>query len=119
MYENSATYTWWEIEDGVGLLATQAVNRWEALGLPKDAVEVPAVLQVWETSEEEIAYTIALFYGGMEVYAADGCIKISGVPPRAVAVAAESAICDSASDLVGDDIAEQLTKGLLEWLHQR
>mgnify|MGYP001021606954 CR=1 FL=1 len=45
MYENSTTYTWWDIEDGVGPLVIQVVDLWEALGLPKDATENPVVLR--------------------------------------------------------------------------
>lgn len=117
-YENSATYTWWDIEDGVGPLPVQAVGRWEALGLPKDATENPVVLRVWATPEGGIAYTITLLYGDTEVYTAEGCIKISGVPPRAVVVAAESAIFESAADIIGERAADRLVGGLLPWLRQ-
>jgi hypothetical protein len=116
MYESSATYTWWDIEDSTESLATQAVSRWEALGLPKDATENPVVLQVWTTHEGEIAYTITLFYGDTEVYAADGCIKISGVSYRVAANAMESAIFESAEGLVGKSIADGLTRELWPWL---
>ena len=44
MYRNATTCTWWDIEDNVGPLAGQAVDRWEALGLPKDAVGIPITL---------------------------------------------------------------------------
>lgn len=118
MYENSATYTWWDIEDGVGSLATQAVGRWEALGLPKDAIEVPVVLRVWATGEGEVAYTISLFYDELEVYTAEGATSISGVSRKVATDATVNAITESASDLVGDGIAERLTKGLLVWLRQ-
>ena len=119
MYENSATYTWWDIEDGVGSLAIQAVDRWETLGLPKDATELPAVLRVWKTPEAEIVYTISLLRGETEVYAADGYIKISGVPPRAAAAAAESAIFESAADIIGKSAANKLVGGLLSWLNRQ
>lgn len=118
MYESSAAYTWWDIEDGTESPATQAVARWEALGLPKDAAENPVVLQVWTTHEEETAYTIALFYGDTEVYAADGCIKISGVSPRVAATAVESAIFESAESIVGKSAADELTRKLRAWLRQ-
>lgn len=118
MYENWTTYTWWDIEDGVGSLATQAVGRWEALGLPKDAVGVPVVLQVWAAGEGEVAYTISLFYKELEVYTAEGAISISGVSQRVATNAIADGIIESASDLVGDGIAKRLTKGLLEWLCQ-
>ena len=118
MYESSSTYTWWDIEDCVGPLAMQAVDRWEALGLPKDATENPAVLQVWTTPEEEIVYTIALFYGDTEVYTAEGCIKISGVSHRVAATAAESAIFESAEGVVGKSAADELAKELQAWLRR-
>lgn len=119
MYKNTATYTWWDIEDGVGSLATQAVARWEALGLPKDATENPVVLRVWGTPEERITYTITLERGGQEVYTAEGEIEISGVPSRVAAEAAESAIFGSASDIVGESAADKLVVGLLPWLHRQ
>lgn len=119
MYENSTTYTWWDIEDGVGSLAIQAADRWEAEGLPKDSTENPAVLQVWKTAEAAIVYTISLLYGDMEVYAADGCIKISGVPLQAAAAAAESAIFGSAEDILGESTADKLVEGLLSWLQRQ
>lgn len=118
MYENSATYTWWDIEDGVGLLATQAVGRWEALGLPKDALEAPVVLRVWSTGEGKVTYTIGLFYGGLEVYTAEGAISISGVSKQVATDAIVNAIAESAAGLTGDSVAEKLTEGLPAWLHQ-
>lgn len=117
MRENWATYTWWDIEDGVGSLATQAVGRWEALGLPKSAAEVPVRLQV-RTTGEKVSYIISLFHGELEVYTAEGEIKISGVSQPVVAAVAESTIFEGAADLVGESIAENLTEGLLEWLRQ-
>ena len=119
MYESSATYTWWDIEDGVGPLPTQAVARWEVLGLPKDSAECPVVLRVWATHRAEILYTITLYRDDTEVYTAEGEIKISGAPPRAVAVAAESAIFESATDIVGESSASRLVEGLLSWLNQQ
>lgn len=119
MYENSATYTWWDIEDGVGPLATQAVDRWEALGLPKDALGAPAVLRVWPTGEGKVSYTISLSYGESEVYTAEGAISISGVSQRVAADATIKSITESASGIVGDSIAEKLTRGLSEWLCQQ
>lgn len=119
MYENSTTYTWWDIEDSVGPLAAQAVDRWESLGLPKDATENLAVLRVWATDEGTTAYTISLLYGDTEVYTAEGCIKISGVSHRVATKAIESAIIEGAVDLVGEDVTENLTEGLLGWLRQQ
>lgn len=118
MYENSTTYTWWDIEDSVGSLAMQAVDRWETLDLPKDATENPVVLQVWVTQEGEIAYTITLKHSGLEVYIAEGAIKISGVSSRIAAMAEECAIFESASNLIGETAAEKLVEGLLPWLRQ-
>lgn len=118
MYENSSTYTWWDIEDSVGSLAMSAVGRWEAHDLPKDATENPVVLRVWVTQEGEIAYTITLKHGGLEVYTAEGAIKISGVSSRVAAMAEECAIFESASNLIGETAAEKLVEGLLSWLHQ-
>lgn len=118
MYENSTTYSWWDIEDNVGHLATQAVTRWEALGLPKDTAENPVVLRVWVTPEEETAYTITLKLGELEVYTAEGAIKIYGVSARVAAMAEESAIFESAADLVGETIAATLVEGLMSWLYQ-
>ena len=119
MYENSATYTWWDIEDGVGPLATQAVDRWEAHGRPKEALGAPAVLRVWPTGEGKVTYTIGLFYGGFEVYTAEGAISISGVSRRVATDATIKSITESASDIVGDSVAEKLTRGLSEWLCQQ
>lgn len=118
MYESSSTYTWWDIEDSTESLAVQAVSRWEALGLPKDATESPVVLQVWATHEGGTAYTITLLYGGTEVYTAEGCIKISGVSRRAAATATESTIFESAESIVGKSAADELTKELQAWLRQ-
>lgn len=118
MYENWATYTWWDIEDNVGPLASQAVDRWEAIGLLKDAAEVPVRLQV-HTTGEEVLYIVSLFHGELEVYTAEGEIKISGVSQPVVAAVAESTIFEGAADLVGESIAENLTEGLLEWLRQQ
>lgn len=119
MYEKSADYTWWDIEDNVGPLALQAVNRWEALNLPQDATEVPAVLRVWMTSEEGIMFTVTLFHEDMEVYTAEGEIKISGVPRPVAAKAVENTILESAVGLVGESVANKLVRGLLPWLHQQ
>lgn len=119
MYEGSSTYTWWDIEDSVESLAMSAVDRWEALDLPKDATEKPVVLRVWVTPEEEITYTITLKHDGLEVYTAEGTIKISGVSHRVAAVAAESAIFESASNIIGETVAEKLVGGLLPWLSQQ
>lgn len=118
MYESSSTYTWWDIEDSTEPLATQAVSRWEALGLPKDATENPVVLQVWTTHEGETAYTIDLFYGDTEVYTAEGCIKISGVSHRVAATATENAIFESAESIVGKSAADELTRKLQMWFRQ-
>lgn len=119
MYENSTTYTWWDIEGGVGPLAIQAADRWEALDLPKGTAENPMVLRVWVTSTGGVVYTITLLHRDVEVYTAEGEIKISGVPPRAVAVAAESAIFESAADIVGENAASRLVEGLLSWLNRQ
>ena len=119
MYENSTTYTWWDIEDCTGVLAAQAVNRWETLGLPKDAVEAPAVLQTDVTSGAEIVYTITLFHGDTEVHTAEGRIKISGVPHHIAAMAAEGTIFESAADLIDESAASKLVEGLLPWLLQQ
>lgn len=118
IYESSSTYTWWDIEDGVGPLAAQAVARWESLGLPKDAAENPVITRVWVTDEDAIVYTTTLFYGGTEVYTAEGLIKISGVPQKLAAEAAEGAIDDSVEGLVGRSAADDLVKGLRSWLSQ-
>ena len=119
MYENSATYTWWDIEDGVGPLAIHAEDRWEVLGLPKDATENPVVLRVWETRMGKIAYTIALFYGDVEVYTAEGCIKIPEAPHREATAMVESEIFESSSEIIGEAASERLLEGLLPWLRQR
>lgn len=119
MYENSTTYTWWDIEDCVGSLAVQAVARWETLGLPKDAVGAPAVLRAEVTNKAEIAYTITLFHGGVEVYTAEGGIKIVGVPQHIAAGAVESTIFESSAELVDESVAKKLVEGLLSWLLQQ
>lgn len=119
MYRNSTACTWWDIEDCVGSLAAQAVDRWEALGLPKDAAEASAVLQAEVTDKAEIVYTITLFHSGTEVYTAEGEIKISGVPQHIAAMAVESTIFESAADTVGESAANKLVEGLLSWLHQQ
>ena len=119
MYRNSTTYTWWDIEDCVGSLAAQAVDRWEALGLPKDAAEAPVVLQTEVTNKAEIVYTITLFHSGTEVYTAEGEIKISGVPQHIAAMAVESTIFESAAGTVGESVANKLVEGLLSWLRQK
>lgn len=116
MYESSTTYTWWDIEDGVGLLSTQAVSRWEALGLPKDAAENPVILRVWATREWGVTYTITLKRGDLEVHTVEGVIEILGVPPRMAAMAKENSIFESAAELVGETAAEKLVGGLLLWL---
>lgn len=119
MYENSTTYTWWDIEDCVGSLAAQAVDRWETLGLPKDAAESPVVLQVKVADNAEIVYTITLFHGDVEAYTAEGEIKISGVPQHIAAMAVESTIFEGAMDLVDESVANKLVEGLLSWLRHR
>lgn len=119
MYENSTTCTWWDIEDNVGPLASQAVDRWEALGLPKDAVGVPLVLQVFLNDAEGVTYTIGLFHGGQEVYTAEGVIRISGVSQQVANDTVVRAITESVADLAGDSGAEKLTRGLPAWLRQR
>lgn len=118
MYENSTTYTWWDIEDCVGSLAVQAVNRWETLGLPKEAVEFPAALRVGGTSKSEIVYTITLYHYETEVYTAEGEIKILGVPQHLVAKTVESTIFENAADLVDEGVASKLVEGLRSWLLQ-
>ena len=119
MYRRSTTCTWWDIEDNVGLLASQAVDRWEALGLPKDAVGVPIVLQALLNDAGGATYTIGLFHNGQEVYTAEGVIRISGVSQRVANDTVVRAITESAADLAGDSVAEKLTKGLPAWLHQQ
>lgn len=112
MYESSSTYSWWDIEDSVSSLGVQAVDRWEALGLPKDATENPVMLRVWATPEGGTVYTIILTRGGLEVYTAEGEIKISGVSSRVAAEALRSTIFESASDIVGEIVAGKLVEGL-------
>lgn len=116
MYENTSTYTWWDIEDGVGPLATQATSRWETLGLPKDAIGSPVVLRVWVTPEDKIVYTITLFRDAVDLYTAEGEIKIPEVPSWA---AARDVIFESSADLIGESIASKLVEGLLPWLHRQ
>ena len=120
MYENRATYTWWDIEDGVGSLATQAVGRWEALGLPKDAIEAPVVLRVWVTADDDIVYTLTLTRAHSDVYTAEGFIPLIMDGPRSTRLrGAEAKIWESAAELAGEGIADQLTEGLRTWLHQK
>jgi hypothetical protein len=119
MYENATTYTWWDIEDCVGSLAVQAVNRWETLGLPKDTAGTPVVLRTAVTDKAEIVYTITLFHGDTAVYTAEGEIQMSGVPSHIAATAAESTIFESAAELVGEDVASKLIEGLLSWLRRQ
>ena len=119
MYGSSTTCTWWDIEDNVGLLASQAVDRWEALGLPKDAVGVPIVLRAFLNDAGGATYIIELFHGGREVYAAEGVIRISGVSQQVANDTVVRAITESVADLAGDSVAEKLTKGLPAWLHQQ
>lgn len=119
MYGSSTICTWWDIEDNVGPLADQAVDRWEALGLPKDAVGVPIVLRVFLSAAGGAAYTIGLFHDGQEVYAADGVIGISGVSQQVANDTVVRAITESVANLAGDSVAEKLTKGLPAWLHQQ
>lgn len=116
MFEKSSTFTWWDIEDGVSSLAVQAVKRWEAEGLPKDATEHPMTLRVWMTPSYAVEFTLALTYNGHEVYAAEGCIKVIEPLSQVMAVAAEAAIWESAAELVGESTADKLTEGLLTWL---
>lgn len=118
MYGNSTICTWWDIEDNIGPLASQAMDRWEAFGLPKDATGVPIVLQVFLNDAGGATYTIGLFHNGREVYAADGIIRISGVSQQIANDTVVRAITESAVDLAGDSIAEELTRGLSEWLNQ-
>ena len=119
MYESSTTCTWWDIEDNIGPLASQAVDRWEALGLPKDAVGIPIVLQVSLNDAGGVTYTIGLFHGWREVYAADGVIRISGVSQRVANDTVVRAIAESAASLAGDSVAEKLTRGLPAWLSRQ
>lgn len=116
MFENSTTYTWWDIEDGVSSLAVQAVKRWEAEGLPKDATEHPVILRVWMTPSYAVEFTLALIHDGHEVYVAEGCIKVVEPLSQVMAVAAAAAIWESAIELAGESIADKLTEGLLTWL---
>lgn len=119
MYGDSTTCTWWDIEDNVGPLAAQAADRWEALGLPKDAVGVPIVLQVFPDGTGGATYTIGLLHSGREVYAAEGVIRITGVSQQVANHAVVSAITESVTELAGDSVAEKLTRGLPAWLRQQ
>lgn len=119
MYKSLTTCTWWDIEDNVGPLADQAVGRWEALGLPKDAVGVPIVLQASLNDTGGATYTIGLFHSGQEVYTAEGVISISGVSQQIANDTVVRAITESISGLAGDSIAKKLTKGLPAWLCQQ
>lgn len=116
MFEKSSTFTWWDIEDGVSSLAVQAVKRWEAEGLPKDATGHPMMLRVWMTPSYTVAYTLTLTHDGHEVYVAEGDIKVIEPLSEVMAVAAEAAIWESAAELVGESAADKLTEGLLTWL---
>ena len=118
MYENSVSYTWWDVEDNVGSLASQAVSRWEQLGLPKDAVGHPVTLRAWTTDGGGIVYTITLYHKDVEVHTVEGVINISGVSPGMAAMAAENTIYESAVNLTSESIAEKLVEGLLSWLRQ-
>lgn len=119
MYGSSATCTWWDIEDNTGALASQAVDLWEAHGLPKDATGIPIVLKVLLNDAGGATYTIELLQGGREVYSAYGVIRISGVSQRVANDTVVRAITESAADLAGDSIAEELTRGLPAWLNQQ
>lgn len=116
MFENSTTFTWWDIEDGVSSLAVQAVKQWEAEGLPKDATEHPIILRVWVTPSYAVWYTLTLTHDGHEVYVAEGDIKVIEPLSQVMVVAAGAAIWESAAELVGESIADKLTEGLLTWL---
>ena len=116
MFGNSTTFTWWDIEDGVSSLAVQAVKRWEAEGLPKDATEHPVILRVWVTPSYAVGYTLTLTHDGHDVYVAEGDIKVIEPLSQVMAVATEAAIWESAAELVGESIADKLTEGLLTWL---
>lgn len=118
MFENSTTYTWWDIEDGVSPLAVQAVKRWEAEGLPKDATEHPMILRVWMTPSYAVGYTLTLTHSGRDIYIAEGGIKVIEPLSQVMAVAAEAAIWESTAELVGESTADKLTEGLLTWLRQ-
>ena len=119
MYESSTTCTWWDIEDNIGPLASQAVDRWEALGLPKDAVGVPIVLQASLNDAGGATYTIGLFHNWREVYVAEGVIRISGVSQQVANDTVVRAITESAASLAGDSVAEKLTRGLPAWLRRQ
>lgn len=119
MYRNATTCTWWDIEDNVGPLAGQAVDRWEALGLPKDAVGIPITLQAFPNDMGGATYIIGLFHDGQEVYTAEGAIGISGVSQQVAADTVARAITESIAGLAGDSVAEKLAKGLPAWFHQQ
>lgn len=116
MFENSTTYTWWDIEDGVSSLATQAVERWEAEGLPKDATEHPMILRVWVTPRYTVGYTLTLTHGGRDIYVAEGDIEMIDMLSKMMAVDAELTIWESINELAGESVADQLTEGLFTWL---
>lgn len=119
MYKSSTTCTWWDIEDNVGSLASQAVDRWEAFGLPKDAVGVPIVLRVFSDDMGGTTYTIGLFHRGQEVYVAEGVIRISGVSQQVANDTVARAITESTAGFAGDSVAEKLVRGLPAWLCQQ
>lgn len=116
MFESSTTYTWWDIEDGVSSLAVQAVRRWEAEGLTKDATEHPVTLRVWVTPRDTAEFTLTLAYAGREVFTAEGVIKVIEPFSHVSAVTVEAAIWESAGELAGESVADRLTEGLLSWL---
>lgn len=118
MYIESTTCTWWDIEDNVGALASQATEVWEDLKLPKDAVGIPIVLRARLNAAGGATYTIGLFFGGQEVYAADGVIGISGASQQVANDTIVRVITESVTNLAGDSVAEKLTKGLPAWLPQ-
>lgn len=116
MFKSSTTYTWWDIEDGVSSLAVQAVRRWEAEDLPKDATEHPMILRAWMTPGYTVRYTLTLTHSGRDIYVAEGDIKAVEPLSQVMAVAAAAAIWESAAELAGESIADKLTEGLLTWL---
>lgn len=116
MFESATTFTWWDIEDGVSTLAAQAVKRWEAEGLPKDATEHPMILRVWVTPSYAVFYILTLTHSGRDIYTAEGSIKVMEPLSQVMAVAAEATIWESAAELAGESSADKLTKGLLTWL---
>ncbi len=118
MFESSTTYTWWDIEDGVSSLAVQAVKRWEAEGLPKDATEHPMILRVWMSPSCTLCYTLTLVHSGHEVYTAEGAIKVTEPLSMVMGSAVETAIWESTAALAGEGAADKLTEGLRTWLRQ-